>query len=81
MSEEQIEAAKEVAKYIVDGDGERDNYEEHIGEGYDPRDHVYYQAHVVLGCSSEFDEDVEDYEKDEAFENELHPPQSSLDAE
>ena len=54
--------AKVIAQYILDSDAERDNYEEYIAEGQDPRDHVYYSAAVVLGCTDEFDEDIEKYE-------------------
>lgn len=62
MTDEQIEFAKEVARYILDGDAERENYEESIEEGNDPRDHVYYKASVVIGSDDEFADDIEKYE-------------------
>jgi hypothetical protein len=62
LTTEQIEFAKEVAKYILDGDAERDNYEEFIEEGNDPREHVYYKASVVIGNDDEFADDIDKYE-------------------
>lgn len=52
-----------IAQYILDSDCERDSYQEYIEEGNDPREHVYYSASVVMGCASEFDQDIEDYLK------------------
>lgn len=61
MNEEQQKAAKEIAQYILDGDGERDSYQEYIEEGGDPRHHVYYLASVVMGREKEFFDDIKDF--------------------
>ena len=58
-----IDAAKECAQYIMDSDGEQENYSEYIEDGNDPRTHILYQAGVVLGVEKEFEEDIQSFLK------------------
>jgi hypothetical protein len=59
-----VEAAKECAAYIYDSSTEQLSYQTYIEEGNDPRDHILYYAARVLDKDSEFDVDIEEYEKE-----------------
>ena len=56
-------AAEECARYIFDSDCEQLSYQEYIQEGSDPREHILYHAALVLGETSEFVVDIEEYLK------------------
>lgn len=55
------DAAKKVAEHIWEDDAEHENYDEYIKDFNDPRDHVLYQAALVLGHEDEFDDDIKEY--------------------
>ena len=55
------EASEQLARYILDSDCERDNYEEHILENH-PTSHPYYWAAIILECTDEFQEDLDNAE-------------------
>lgn len=54
-------AAEECARYIFDSDCEQLSYQEFIQEGNDPRDHILYHAALVLGETTDFFTDIEQY--------------------
>ena len=56
-------AAEECATYIFESESEQISYEEYIQSGNDPRDHIIYQAAIVLGKQSEFQTDIDEYDK------------------
>lgn len=56
-------AAEECAIYVFESESEQISYEEYIQSGNDPRDHIIYHAAIVLGKQSEFQTDIEEYEK------------------
>lgn len=54
-------AAEECARYIFDSDCEQLSYQEFIQEDNDPRDHILYDAALVLGETADFLTDIEQY--------------------
>lgn len=62
LSKEFLEAAEKCASYIFHSESERKSYQEHIEEGNNPRDHIFYQASRVLNVDEEFDVDIQEYE-------------------
>lgn len=56
-------AAEECARYIIDSQTEQESYMEFIKDGNDPRDHILYHASVVLGDTTDFNSDIEKYER------------------
>lgn len=56
-------AAEECATYVFESESEQISYEEYIQSGNDPRDHIIYHAAIVLGKQSEFQTDIEEYDK------------------
>jgi hypothetical protein len=57
-----FDASIECARYIFDGDCEQVSYQEHVQEGNDPRDHIFYLAAIVLGEElEEFQNDIQEY--------------------
>lgn len=56
-------AAEECATYVFESESEQISYEEYIQSGGDPRDHILYHAAIVLGKQSEFQTDIEEYDK------------------
>jgi len=60
-------AAEECATYVFESESEQIGYEEYIQSGGDPRDHIIYHAAVVLGKQSEFQTDIDEYDKDQNY--------------
>jgi len=60
-------AAEECATYVFESESEQISYEEYIQSGGDPRDHIIYHAAVVLGKQSEFQTDIDEYDKDQNY--------------
>lgn len=58
-------SAEECARYIFDSECEQFSYEEYIQDGNDPRDHILYNAAVVLGKTENFQTDIAEYLKSE----------------
>jgi hypothetical protein len=58
------DAAVECARYIFDSDCEQISYQEFIQDGNDPRDHILYNAAVVLDEIEDFQIDIDEYLKD-----------------
>ena len=60
---ETLTSAQECAQYIYDQDVVLIDYSEHIEQGGDPSQHVFWHAAEVLGliCSEGFQEDIEAY--------------------
>lgn len=56
-------AAEECATYVFESESEQISYEEYIQSGGDPRDHIIYHAAIVLGKQSEFQTDIDEYDK------------------
>ena len=56
-------AAEECATYVFESESEQISYEEYIQSGNDPRDHILYHAAIVLGKQSEFQTDIDEYDK------------------
>jgi len=56
-------AAEECATYVFESESEQISYEEYIQSGGDPRDHIIYHAAIVLGKQSEFQTDINEYDK------------------
>jgi hypothetical protein len=56
-------AAEECATYVFESESEQISYEEYIQSGNDPRDHIIYHAAIVLGKQSEFQIDIDEYDK------------------
>jgi len=61
-------AAMECARYIFDSDCEQTSYQNYIEEGNDPRDHILYHAAVVLGETEDFQTDIDEYLKQEQYD-------------
>ena len=55
------DAAFECARYVFDSDSEQISYQEFIRDGNDPRDHILYHAAVVLGQTTDFQTDIDEY--------------------
>ena len=74
------ECARECAQYVYDSDCEQEEYEDHIANGNDPREHILYMAAVVLGYQKDFKEDIQIYKKLKKEERASIPePLSELD--
>lgn len=58
------DSAMECARYIMDSDSEQIDYNSYIEEGNDPRDHILYHAAVILGLTSEFEDDITNFLKE-----------------
>jgi hypothetical protein len=56
-----FDASIECARYIFDGDCEQVSYQEHVQEGNDPRDHIFYLAAIVLDETDDFQSDINTY--------------------
>lgn len=54
-------SAKECACFVFESEWVQDGYASHIEEGNDPRDHILYDAAVVLGKTENFQDDIEAY--------------------
>lgn len=57
-------AAEECARYIFDSEDLQISYQEHIIDGNDPRDHILYNAAVILGKTNDFQVDVKEFQNE-----------------
>lgn len=64
LREDGVLAATRVAHFIKESASEKATYHEHLEQGGDPRESVFYLAHVVLGDVSRFSNDVSTYIRD-----------------
>lgn len=53
----------ECASFILDSEEVQTSYIEHIKSHNDPRDHIFYQASVVLGKTNTISNDIIEYDK------------------
>ena len=58
------DAAKRCARYIRDNSGIYKNFMLHCSDGGDPRNHVFYQAGVVLNALNNCYREIQAYELD-----------------
>ena len=58
-----IISANKCAKFIFDDPYQKESYEAHIHLGKNPRDHIYFNASLVLGKDDELDVDIEYYQE------------------
>jgi hypothetical protein len=63
--EDFLASANKCAKFIFNDSHQRELYESHIRLGKNPRDHIYFDASLVLGKDDEFDTDIQEYEETE----------------
>lgn len=49
------QAAKECASYIFESESEQLSYQEYIQDNNDPRDHILYNAALILNQMEDFD--------------------------
>jgi hypothetical protein len=61
--ERKIKFGKNLAQHIIDDSFAKSDYEEHIENGLDPEDSIYYQAHVIIGAEDEVLQDIEEYQE------------------
>lgn len=54
-------AAEECARYIFDSESEQISYQEFIRDNNDPREHILYNAAIVLCETNKFQSDIDEY--------------------
>lgn len=56
-------ASEECAYFVFDSEWVQDGYQRHIKNGEDPREHIFYNAAVILDKTENFQNDIEEYLK------------------
>lgn len=60
------EASQALAEYVRDNNNEHNDYDQHVEDGNDPREHVLYWSAVILGKTSYLQKELKDHKRKEA---------------
>lgn len=58
-----LESARACASHIFDSVKEEESYRDHVRQGKNPMEHVFYHAALVLGKDDELDVDIQEFEE------------------